>query len=134
MVSSFKYRPVALLLAGVFAIFSIGIPIILASCPMIQSSVPVSCCPENTTSNLPTVKSQHDYSCCRTIIAADRNKTEFLQTQNDGTTQLLNFSTIAILYTSNILASTTFSKIILIDPHSPPLIEDIPIFTSSLLI
>jgi len=80
------------------------------------------------------VKSQRDYSCCKTIIAADWNKTEFIQIQNDGTAQLLNLSTTAILYTSNILASTTFSKIILTDTQSPPRIEDIPIFTSSLLI
>ena len=134
MVSSFKYRTVSVLLAGIFTIFSVGIPIVLASCPMMLSSVRGSCCPENTTGNLPTVKSDNDYSCCKTIIVAYRNKTEFLQTQNDGTTQLLNFSTTPILYISNILASATISKIILTDTHSPPLIEDIPIFTSSLLI
>lgn len=134
MVNSFKYRSVAVLLAGIFAVFSIGIPVVLASCPMMQKSMKPSCCPQQSDNKNPVLKKQRDYSCCKTVIAADRNKTEFLQTQSVITTQLLNYSTSPILYASNIFESTTCKKLILNDTHSPPFIEDIPIFNSSLLI
>jgi hypothetical protein len=134
MVSSFKYRSVAVILAGLFTVFSVGIPVVLASCPMMKASVRASCCAIQPAKDLPVLKTQREYPCCKTIIAADRNKTEFPQTQNDAVTQLENHLITAILYDSNIFETTTFSKLILNDTHSPPLIEDIPIFTSSLLI
>jgi hypothetical protein len=101
---------------------------------MMKTSVRGACYPETTTGNLPAITSQHDFSCCKTVIAADRNNTEYIQTQKDETTQLINFSIIDIFYNSNIPLPTTYSKINPIDTHSPPLAEDIPIFTSSLLI
>jgi hypothetical protein len=134
MVNSFKYRSVALVLAGIFVVFNVGIPVVIASCPMMQKSVRPSCCPQRSDSKNPVVKKYRDYSCCKTVIAADRNKIEFLQTQNDAVIQQHNYLTTAIFYNSNIFESTTFTKLILNDTHSPPPIEDIPIFTSSLLI
>jgi len=134
MLSAFKYRPVATLLAGVFVVFTIGIPVVLASCPMMKASMSGACCSIKPAGVSPILKSQRDYSCCRTIIAADRNRTEFLQAQNDEAAQLLNYSTCAILFDLSIFEPTAFSKFILNDTHSPPLVEDIPIFTSSLLI
>ena len=134
MTNSFKYRFLSLVLVGVFMLFNIGIPIVIASCPMMKASVRGACCPTQPVKGLPILKTQRDYSCCKTVIAADRNKTEFLQTHNDGITHLLNYSTAVILYASNVIESTTFSKLILNDTHSLPFIEDIPIFTSSLLI
>ncbi len=133
MINSFKYRSVTVLLAGIFIVFSIGIPVVLASCPMMKASVRGACCPTQPMKDLPIFKTQRDYSCCNTVIAADRNKTEFLQTQNVGLPQILNYST-AISYVPDIFESTTFSKLILNDTHSPPSIEDIPIFNSSLII
>jgi len=110
MESSIKYRSVAILLAGVFTIFNIGIPVVLASCPMMKASVRGACCPTQPVKGLPILKTHRDYSCCKTVIASDRNKIEFLQTQRDAVTQLLNYSTTAIFYTSNILESTNFSR------------------------
>ena len=134
MVNSFKYRSVALVLVGIFVVFNVGIPVVIASCPMMQKSMRSSCCPQQSDSKNTVVNKYRDYSCCKTVIAADRNKTEFLQTQNDAVTQLHNYSTTPFLYVSNILESLSFTKLILNDTHSPPLFEDIPIFNSSLLI
>jgi len=134
MVNSQKYRLVSIILVGVFAVFNIGIPVVLASCPMMQRSVKPSCCPQQSVTKYPVINKYRDYSCCNTVIASDRNRTEFLQTQSDGVTHLLNYPTSAILFASDIHDSTNFSKLILKDTHSPPLIKDIPLFISSLLI
>lgn len=134
MVNFLKSKYLLITLLGFFAIYNIGLPVVIASCPMMKSAVRASCCPDESENDRQTLNKYNDYSCCKTVIATDRNKTEFLQTQNDGVTQLHNYSITAVLYASNIFETTTFSKLILTDTHSPPLIEDIPIFKSSLLI
>lgn len=133
MIKSLKYRSVALVLAGIFVVFNVGIPVVLASCPMIQKSVKPSCCPQQSDFKYPVVKKYSDYSCCKTIIAADRNKTEFLQTQTNGLTTLQQ-SIIPLIHSIDLDEPLSFAKFINLNLHSPPLIEDIPIFTSSLLI
>jgi hypothetical protein len=134
MVRSFKYRSVAIILAGVFMVFSIGIPVVLASCPMMTASVRGACCPAQPVKGLPILQTQSDYSCCKTVIASDRNKIEFLQTQTIEVSAKLQISIIPILPLSPSIDFQYISKIFLADTHSPPAIEDIPIFTSSLLI
>ncbi|MBI5021748.1 MAG: hypothetical protein HZB59_09940 [Ignavibacteriales bacterium] len=136
MVSSFKYRSVAILLAGIFSVFNIGLPIALHYCKMMETVSSNSCemCTTHKKESKDIQISKPESSCCKTILGVDRNQTEFLQTQNDVVTQTQNYSTTAIIYDSNIFESTTFSKSIFNDTHSPPLTEDIPIFISSLLI
>jgi hypothetical protein len=119
-----------------FLIFNIGMPIVLHYCEMMNTYSSSDCdmchSEKNNDGQLEYSKQQH--SCCSSLILASFNKTEFLQTQNNAVTQLYNCSITAIPYDSNIYVSATFSNLILIDTHSPPLIKDIPIFTSSLLI
>lgn len=134
MINSIKYRSLALILTLVFCLFSIGIPVVIASCPMMKVSVRGACCPEQTTKNLPIVKGPQDYSCCVTIIAAERNTNEYVQTQGYTSNTDKHYSITPILHYSiennlRIASHKIFDNI-----HSPPLIEDIPIFTSSLLI
>jgi hypothetical protein len=139
MVSSFKYRSVAILLAGVFTIFNIGLPVVLYYCKMMEtvSSNPCSMCYTDKKDSNNVQISKYESPCCKTIIAADRNKTEFLQTQKNEVTKLQHSITQSAI--DGLLSSSSFDsryslKIFLSDTHSPPLIEDIPIFTSSLLI
>lgn len=125
-----------IIFTALFALFNVGLPVVVHYCEMMKTTSNSDC------GMCHTGKNNHNYlelsrsepSCCQTIIAAASNTVEFLQTQNVITTQLLNYSTTSILYTSNIFESTSYSKLIFNDTHSPPLIEDIPIFTSSLLI
>jgi hypothetical protein len=77
--------------------------------------------------------SKAESSCCKAVLGVDRNKTEFLQTQKNEVTKLQH-SITPILHTTPGIDSQNRTKIFLADTHPPPLIEDIPIFTSSLLI
>ena len=134
MVNSFKYRSVAIILAGIFSIFSIGIPVVIASCPMMTASVRGACCPAQPVKGVPAIQTQRDYSCCKTIIVAQRNTNEYVQTQGYAyNIEKHIFITPLIQYSAQNNFRVT-SQIPLDNIHSPPLIEDIPIFTSSLLI
>ncbi|MDI6766702.1 MAG: hypothetical protein QME52_07775 [Bacteroidota bacterium] len=139
MINSFKYRSVAILLAGIFSVFNIGLPVVLHYCKMMGTVSSNSCSMCDTdkkdSSNIQISKAESP--CCKTIIAAERNKTEFLQTQNDDVTKLhlpKANSIIPIIHTFPSIDFQYTSKIFLTNAHSPPFIEDIPIFTSSLLI
>jgi hypothetical protein len=123
-----------MILAGVFTVFSIGIPVVLASCPMMRSAKRGACCPIQNDTHKTILKKYQDYSCCKTVIAAERNRTEFLQTDNNGATIKLHHSGLAILPAILSIGFTHRTTLLLTDVHSPPLIEDIPIFNSSLLI
>ena len=126
MTKSFKYRSFALVLTALFLAFNIGLPIVVASCPMAghctmcthQSKTPAG----NSTSVL-------NSSCCKTIIAGERNTTEFVKESSvllAGT-----FSDIVHQRDFHYSLTSSFLKI-----HSLPLIasrEDIPILKSSLL-
>ena len=74
---SLTYRTVAICLAAVFAVFAAGLPVIVASCPMAKVA-DRSCCACSETSSVPAYAPWRDASCCATVIAADRNTTEFL--------------------------------------------------------
>jgi hypothetical protein len=136
MKNSFKCRVIAFTLIGVFAVFNIGLPVVLHYCEMMKSTTTSTCgmCGTERTKDNQIQYNPVKSACCKTVFTPERNKNEFLQSQNDAVTQLLNYSTTSILYASDILESLSFSKLILNDTHSPPLSEDIPIFTSSLLI
>ena len=133
MVRKFKYRTVSVILAGVFTVFSIGIPIVLASCPMMKSSKRGACCPIRNAEHKTILKKYQDYSCCKTVIAAERNKTEYLQNQTPVLSIVNQVAQLSFVSPS-LLQGDNFSRIVFFSTHSPPSIQDIPIFTSSLLI
>ncbi len=135
MVSSFKYRSVAILLAGIFSVFNIGLPVVLHYCKMMETVSSNSCgmCDKDKmdTGNIQISKTES--SCCKAIVAAYRNHTEFLQTQTNDVTKL-QYSVTPLLQFVVLDEQLRFTKFINLNLHSPPLIEDIPIFNSSLLI
>jgi hypothetical protein len=135
MVNSFKYRSVVILLAGIFSVSNIGLPVVLHYCKMMETVSSDSCgmCYTNQKENNDTQISRTKSPCCKTIVAADRNQTEFLQTQKNDVTKLQQ-SITPILHTSLSFGFESNLKILLNSTHSPPLSKDIPIFTSSLLI
>lgn len=135
MLNSFKYRSVAILLAGIFSVFNIGLPVVLHYCKMMETVSSNSCgmCETENNNHNDLELSKVESSCCQTVIAAELNKVEFLQTEKNDVTKL-NYSIATILHTSPSIDFKYRSNIYLTTTHSPPPIEDIPIFTSSLLI
>ncbi|MBI5476668.1 MAG: hypothetical protein HY964_08025 [Ignavibacteriales bacterium] len=135
MASSFKYRSVALLLAGIFSVFNIGLPVVLHYCKMMETVSRNSCgmcdIEKMDTDNIQVSKTAS--SCCKTILGVDRNKTEFLESQQIDVAKFQH-SITTILHTSPGIDFKYRSNIYFTTTYSPPLFEDIPIFTSSLLI
>ena len=76
-----KYRVIAFSLALIFCVFNVGLPIVVASCPMMKAGkMPGSSCCMMRVSKTPVLhKAMMTGSCCKTVFAAERNKTEFLQ-------------------------------------------------------
>ena len=130
-----KYRMIALLLTATFCISNVGLPIILASCPMIgkmQQCCPM--CPDQSNSSTQKLTSTKNTSCCNTIIAGERNKTEFVQPQ-DNKRHFSEFNCIApVFHAVNTEIPQTYRQLFIEVCSSPPFLHDIPIFTSSLLI
>lgn len=124
---------------ALFLIFNIGMPVVLHYCEMMNtysSSDCDMCHPEpNREGQVEYSKLQH--TCCSSVVLASFNKTEFLQTQKDEVTKLSASGgqqsiNPFILQSNN--RESNYSSLILTDTHSPPVIKNIPIFTSSLLI
>jgi hypothetical protein len=139
MENSFKYRFIAFTLVGVFAVFNIGLPVVLHYCEMMKSTTTSTCgmCDTESPKDNQVQYNSFKSACCKTIFTPERNKNEFLQTQKNGVTKLqisIIPSDIGGLHSSMSIDFQNISKTFLIDTHSPPLSEDIPIFTSSLLI
>jgi len=129
------YRPVAAFLAIVFALFNIGLPVVLDSCPMPKSPGSMTCAlchqalPQGGT---PVVQSPR---CCAPVIAAERNMTAFVQSQRLSE----EFRAVALA----ILAPSPSEVLVTALPHvqtfnpswSPPGRDaDLPVLHSSLLI
>ncbi len=125
---------VALGLAVVFLVFNVGLPIVLASCPMAKEfRTPLCgrCAP--VTGGGAALSLQTDRSCCATVIAADRNTTEFREVKRD----LGHHSVLTLGHFYQVTFSP--SSVVTVPGVSafslpPPRSEDIPILISSLLI
>ncbi len=135
MQSIIKYRITGLMLATVFALFNIGLPIVVASCPMMKYADSNQCmmCDDGSQSGTAKFTNSIDKSCCETTYASDRNKTEFLQVGKlvDLSKLLLDVQFISSNITFGLQSAVSFSQF---RDSSPPLSRDIPIFISSLLI
>lgn len=133
MNGTFKYRLIAISLATVFTLFNVGIPVIIASCPMaamMKGNACAMCDTQDRTGALTMTKARNT-SCCTTVIVAERNTTEFLQVKEKAREAgmvalpaVLSQAAAAMLP----LSSTTPVS------ASPPAFVDIPILISSLLI
>jgi hypothetical protein len=134
MISLLKYRIIGLALVAIFAIFNIGLPIVVASCPMVKDEGSNRCAMCNDASSSGTVRFTNsvDRSCCVTKFATDRNRTEFLQIQLEKfeSRQQIITTFVSAVPESAILNAQSFIR----ETASPPRSVDIPILVSSLLI
>ena len=134
------YRTSALVLAVLFCLFNIGLPIVVSACPMMKNGkAQGSCCVMKETLAKNTVSLSRNSSCCRTVVAANRNTTEFLQSsnQNDHLLKIESLKLVAVI-SSDLTASVLVTQHIVSDrilgKLFHPLDDDIPILISSLLI
>ena len=125
------YRNVTIALLVIFFVSNIGLPIVIASCPMMFTKTTQASCCSKPSDSLPSFHTSKDYSCCKTVIAAERNTNEFViakyvtDTPHHSVTiiqRLENFSS----FSSTHLLSTVSFKLLAT--------EDIPVFNSTLLI
>ena len=130
------YRALALALAMVFLIFNIGLPIIVASCPMVSMPGQSVCtmCSDQSSSATEKITIAKDKSCCATVIAAKRNTNEFVQSNH--IVQDVSKVTFSVIASMNL--QLLDNALLLVHgvncSTSPPLARDIPVLTSSLLI
>ncbi len=130
----FTHRIIELALAAIFTVFNVGLPVVVASCPMMKYSGSLACvaCDDGSAAGTLRFTNFVDKSCCETKYAADKNKNEFLKT-NGQSVETLKFISAAELYVvlQVVINSPQF---VLHANTSPPGSFDIPILISSLLI
>ncbi|MDI6804648.1 MAG: hypothetical protein QME58_12525 [Bacteroidota bacterium] len=124
---------------AIFVVFNIGLPVVLHYCEMMNTYSSSDCdmCHPETKQDEQIQFNSMQYSCCKTVIVADRNTSEFLQAQKDEATKLqysITPTAICGLHSSPRIDFQYSSKIFLTGIHSPPSYKDIPILFSSLLI
>lgn len=127
-----KYRSIVVSLVLVFSLFNIGLPIVIASCPMLKYGAPMACCRVEEAPNSVRLTTHNDTSCCNTVIVAERNTNEFVQTK-----LLVQVPTLQAEVLPDGFGATgnpSFASDISLTSSSPPTVVDIPILTSSLLI
>lgn len=121
------------MLALLFAVFNIGLPIVVASCPMTKFSDSLQCmmCDDGSDATSQRISNFVDKSCCETKYAADRNTNEFLQEHSKGVelTKIIPAISAHVVFQSPVL-DLQFQFV----SASPPRSVDIPIFNSTLRI
>jgi hypothetical protein len=125
------YRLTAGLMAGVFSLFTFGIPVVIASCPMPKGGNNMCAqCLRQETPGTEGLAKPLDASCCATVILATGNTTEFQHTNP--------FVPADVVLTYSITVRPAAVDVPLTSPGtaSPllPLLDDIPIRCSALLI
>ena len=131
-----SYRIGTLLAALLFIVFSVGVPVVVASCPMATMMPGGKCveCNEQASSDGVTVSTQRNAACCVTVLAAERNTTEYVNSaMHLPSIEKLTAMAVDLPYGIPYAFSSVPSAINAISP-SPPHSCDIPILLSSLLI
>jgi len=126
------YRTAATFVAAIFFVFNVGLPVVIASCPMTETPFAVCgmCKPAShePVHNLTTVTGA---SCCVIVFASDKNSTEFIQTKSQLTE---SFKAVAFLPVPiNTHDFSQYASTVQLEDSLAPKVIDIPIFTSSLL-
>jgi len=113
-------------------VFNVGLPIMLASCPMMGTNAGRgSCCAESSPIGSLALRSALNSSCCRTTLAAERNTNEFLQA---ATVTGLNPQPAAIVRVEEEFSRFTLFSVFERSPFPPDHGGDIPVFLSTLII
>ncbi len=134
MMLPLTYRIAAYLLALVFGVFSVGLPIVVASCPMPKLEGYAQCfmCDDGGTTGSAKFTNSIDRSCCITRYAADRNTTEFLQAHHSS--EIARGVFVIPVVKLDLGVHEAHVPFVHVTDTSPPFTQDLPILLSSLLI
>jgi len=125
-----KTKP--LLLAGVFLLFNVGLPIVIDACPMPRPPSSMACplCRESgRDGNGPVLKGK---PCCAPQIAAERNISEFIGAQKAAHPAVVHLCTLVLPAVTISALPVAESSVAFSPPHHIP--DDIPVAFSALLI
>lgn len=129
-----KHKYLSLAIVIVFGLFNVGVPIVIASCPMAEIMQGGLClvCGDPDESGTVRITTEKDTSCCATVVVAERNTTAFVPTKAslDVVTPVAG---IIAQISTDVSNQSTLCLVEVVSP-SPPRCDDIPIFNSSLLI
>jgi hypothetical protein len=138
MMSVKRYRLLSTVLALLFCAFTVGVPVVLASCPMMADGAAgarASCCADASGGDQQSLRAFKNTSCCETKIAAPRNTQEFLQAAADhGCLSVL--AAFAMVVAPPVTLEDRVSVAVRAALESPPssVPVDLPILHSALLI
>ena len=129
---STPYRIGLLALALLMVIFNVGLPIMLASCPMMGTNPGrASCCAGASPIGSLSLRSAVNSFCCKTTLAAERNTNEFLQVT---TVTGFNPQPAAIVLVEQEFPRFTLCSMFERSPFPPDQGGDLPVFLSTLII
>jgi hypothetical protein len=133
-----RYRLVHTVLALLFCAFTVGVPVVLASCPMMADGTApgrASCCADAADRTQTSVAAYKNTSCCETKIAATRNTQEFLQSGADhGCTTVLAAFPALVAPAALLESPASVSGRARWESSPPPVSADLPVLYSALLI
>ena len=129
-----KYRFVAFALVVVFGVFNIGIPILIASCPMATTIQGNRCgmCNDQDDPGTAKITTEKNTSCCATRFAAEGNTNEFVQAK--GGMPDVNKLLLVVLTANDPISVFPSPVCVVRVSSSPPAVVDLPILISSLRI
>lgn len=133
MIHIHKYLSLALVV--VFGLFNVGVPIVIASCPMAETAQGNLCfvCIDPDESGTVRITTEKDSSCCATVVVAERNTTAFVPAKAGSVDVSMSAAVVHAQAYTEIATRFPLYTIAVVSP-SPPWCGDIPVFTSSLLI
>lgn len=131
MMQIFKYRLFASLLLVVFVVHTVGVPVVVYSCPMVGDAPVCGMCTEGSGKG-ESVSTTFDSSCCETVILAERNTTQFIQAGKE--LPQLPAAALLVVSPSSIPDNGLVRKAFLFTEFSPGMPHDLPVFNSSLLL
>lgn len=128
------YRPAAsFVVAAIFFVFNIGLPIVIASCPMTETPF-AACgiCKPDSDVNVHNLTTAKNTSCCVIVFAPDKNSTEFVQAKSPLSVSFKTIASLPVLFKGEACSQSASS--VQQEALLPPKAIDIPILISSLLI
>jgi hypothetical protein len=129
------YRTPLFLLMLTFALFNIGLPVVLDACPMASAMGTGNCagCHEGKGPSGDLSLGLPSGSCCSTTTVGDRNTNEFEQLLRQARGYLVHPTMVALVPAPFVDRMDVRASICSIAP-SPPPVSDRTLLTSSLLL
>ncbi len=139
MFDRIKYRPITAGLLLLFTVFSVGIPVIVSSCPMMNSAGKHASCCAVRHIDVGKVQFENPDHCCQQPVMINRNTNEFIQGTTQYQAEIKSVTPLTISPAT--LANTPHSQFVVLAlkelqhcRRTVSLFDDIPIIDASLLI